>query len=333
MVLIDALFIHNGGGKVLLDYLLEKLENINLSIFYLFDNRIITPYKIKESNKSVYLNASWRKRTSFYESHKNVFKKIFILGNIPPPLKTNAIVYTYFHNSIYLKVPSAFNTIKRFKYMLKVLIIKNTAQNTDFWLVQSETLRDEFINKFSQKEKVIILPFFPELIKKQHYERTDNTFFYTSNAQENKNHLRLIDAFCNAFDKTKKGKLIVTVNENYPNVLKRIKQANKENYPIENIGFVERPTLTKVYQQSEYVIFPSLTESFGLGLIEGVLMGCKIIGADLPYTYAVCEPSITFNPSSVSDIERVLIYAIRNKLNSSKVKVGNKIDELIKLLY
>ena len=41
MILIDALYINNGGGKVLLDYLVEHLEVTNLPIYYLLDKQAV----------------------------------------------------------------------------------------------------------------------------------------------------------------------------------------------------------------------------------------------------------------------------------------------------
>jgi hypothetical protein len=40
MILIDALYINNSGGKVLLDYLIEELEKTDKEVFYLLDERI-----------------------------------------------------------------------------------------------------------------------------------------------------------------------------------------------------------------------------------------------------------------------------------------------------
>ena len=39
MILIDALYVNNGGGKILLDYLIsELLKNNTDNIYFLFDN-------------------------------------------------------------------------------------------------------------------------------------------------------------------------------------------------------------------------------------------------------------------------------------------------------
>ncbi len=333
MILIDAIFIHNGGGKVLLDYLVEKLELLNFEIYYLFDERLIgSPYLIKKTNKSIYLSASLIKRNEFYKEKGGLFSKIFILGNIPPIKKINAKTITYFHNLIYLSVPKEFGLIDQIKYKLKIAVIRLTKKNTDSWIVQSDAVKTKFIEKFGEEKKIEVIRFFPELFADKQYERERGTMLYVSNGQANKNHKRLIEAFCMAYDKTKKGKLVLTVDESFSEISDIIKIAKDKDYPVVNLGFINRSYLAKEYLKSEYVIYPSLSESFGLGIIEGVSLGCKIIGADLPYTYAVCSPSLTFNPQITSDIKASIITALEENLPVSKLKVHNEIEALLKLL-
>lgn len=332
MVLIDAMYINDGGGKILLDYLVSTLEQTDLKIYYLFDSRVSdNNYQIKISNQSIFLKASLKNRLEFYKKNKDKFSKVFILGNVPPQMKLNCDVFTYFHNPMYLKVPSEFSIIEKIKYILKVFVIKKSSKNTDYWLVQSELLKSQFISKFKQKEKVNILSFYPHIsdIVCADIIREKNVFFYVSNAQANKNHKRLIEAFCKFYDEYKIGRLIVTVSQSFPDILAIIATVRNQGYPIENIGFVNRSTLKNYYLKSEYVIFPSLAESFGLGLIEGVEMGCKIIASDLEYTYAVCEPSCVFNPFDKQSIADSLKKAVTTDLPASKSKVYNQIDELI----
>ena len=58
MILIDAIYINTGGGKILLDYLIEELEKTDKQIFYLLDKRIEKEkYIIKPSNIILYLNS------------------------------------------------------------------------------------------------------------------------------------------------------------------------------------------------------------------------------------------------------------------------------------
>ncbi len=333
MILIDAIYINNGGGKVLLDYLMGCLEATDVQVFYLLDSRIENAnYKVKQTNRIKYIPASLSQRQKFYDEHKNTFSKVFILGNIPPLKKINAEVYTYFHNAIYIEVPKDFSWIEKIKYKLKVGIIKYASRNTDYWLVQSPTLKDQFVKKFSQAEKIKILPFFPEMLPTKNVNREKHTFLYVSNAQANKNHIRLMKGFCDAYDELQRGKLVVTVSDAFPQVLKEIQKLQAQGYPIENRGFMDRERLIETYQKSEYVIFPSLSESFGLGLVEGISLGCKVIGADLPYTYAVCQPSLVFNPMDAKNISEVIKKALSEELVESQSKVKNQIKDLVNLL-
>ncbi|MFP7655862.1 hypothetical protein [Chryseobacterium proteolyticum] len=86
MILIDAIYTHQTGGKVLLDYFVSKLEETEAEVFYLFDDRIPTnAYNIKNSNKVLFLKSSFLKRFIFYKKNKRIFKKVFCFGNVPPP--------------------------------------------------------------------------------------------------------------------------------------------------------------------------------------------------------------------------------------------------------
>ncbi|MGJ1457603.1 glycosyltransferase [Sphingobacterium multivorum] len=276
MLLVDAIFINNGGGKVLLDYLISKLEETNLEIHYLLDERILKfNYLIKSTNKVTYLNSSLKSRYIFYKKQRFTFDKVIVLGNIPPPIRINSKVINYFHNRVLLEVPKEFGLVQQFKYLLKVAVLRATIKNTDLWLVQTDSMRSKFLEKFGYNLAVDIVPFFSVLSSKKQLEREFGTFIYVSNAQENKNHSRLITAFCLSYDILKKGKLFLTVSEKFPKILQLIREFQDRGYPIINLGFINREKLTAYYLKTEYVIYPSLSESFGLGLIEGALLGCK----------------------------------------------------------
>ena len=45
MILVDALYINKGGGKVLLDLLIIKLQKNNIETFYLLDKRVEKDYR------------------------------------------------------------------------------------------------------------------------------------------------------------------------------------------------------------------------------------------------------------------------------------------------
>lgn len=335
MVLVDALYINNGGGKILLDYLISKLNKSDLEVYYLLDDRINGIHPEINSDRVLYLKGSFLKRHSFYSDNKHRFSKVFCFGNLPPSIKLDAVVVTYFHQAMYLDIPREFSFLEQVKFKLKIAILKQIAKNTDYWLVQSGLIKEKLRSKFHFKPEAIkILPFYPQFEPLRTASvREMNTYLYVSNATPNKNHKRLIKVFCEFYDTHKIGKLIFTVNEDYPEVLGLIENKLSEGYPIENIGFVNRLTLQKKYLSSEFLIFPSLTESFGLGLTEAIECGCMVIGADLPYTHEVCEPTLVFNPLD----ERSIYSAFEDSLNKNKLKLSlprihNNIDQIIGLL-
>ncbi|MGV0947256.1 glycosyltransferase [Empedobacter falsenii] len=337
MILLDALYINNSGGKVLLDYLVKKFEQSDLQVFYLFDKRLEGSYTtIKGDNHVLFLEASIKDRKQFYKTNKNNFSKILCFGNLPPNIKLNATVYTYLHQTYYLEFTR--NVSFKFKalFMLKRILWKLFSKNTDFWIVQTNLMQKKLLNKIGIPfNRILVLPFYEINSTKsdKHLKRKHQSFLYVSNAPIHKNHEFLINGFCKFYDVEKSGSLTLTISKEFPHLLSLIETRKLEGYPIYNVGFVDKEYVSRLFQESEYVVYPSLTESFGLGLIEGIENGCKIIGADLPYTYAVCKPSLVFNPYDVNS----LVEALKNTKEYSSILpsiqlVENQIDHIIKLL-
>jgi hypothetical protein len=72
-----------------------------------------------------------------------------------------------------------------------------------------------------------------------------------------------------------------------------------------------------------------LTESFGLGLVEGIENGCKVIAANLPYTFAVCNPSIVFDPYAVDSIVNGLEQSLKPNCKESQILIVDTVDEVV----
>ncbi len=104
MVLIDAIFINGGGGKVLLDYLFKELSQVSdLSVTFLIDKRIEEDYSEKlTSNVNIIFLEGLKARNIFLKTNRNDFKKVLCFGNVPPNIKMSGIVYTYFHQLMFI---------------------------------------------------------------------------------------------------------------------------------------------------------------------------------------------------------------------------------------
>jgi glycosyltransferase involved in cell wall biosynthesis len=338
IILIDAVFINDGGGKILLDYLFEEISKSDDCSQYLFliDDRLRQEYQSKlESNMQIIFIDGFLNRSKFYKKNTFDFKSVLCFGNIPPNVRLKAKVFTYFHQRIYLEIPKEFGILDTFKFKIKVAILKLFKNNTDFWMVQSPFMKGSLQNKLNIPESnVIVLPFYPPLRGKGFSDRKKNSFIFVSNANPHKNHSNLINAFCEFFDKEKEGLLTLTVNESFPDILDLIENKVQQGYPINNIGFVLRDELYKEYQSHQYLIFPSLSESFGLGLVEGIENGCKIIVSDLSYAHQVCEPGILIEqPQNKEKILEAMMKGLNyNSIPFSQQKIHNEIEKLINLL-
>lgn len=334
MILIDALYINNNGGKILLDYLIEVIEYRQLKVHYLLDERIKNSHPKIISNEITYLKASLLKRHKFYKKNRTNFLKVLCFGNLSPSLKLKTEVFTYFHQKLFLEIPKGIPFKQKIIFKIKALLFQMLQQNTDFWLVQTQVMKDSFLMKTANmnKEKVLIIPFYPPLKKCATGNRKMETFVYVSSGSDHKNHFNLLEAFRKFYDVKKVGELHLTIGNEFKELNNIISKMTAEGYPIINHGFITRDLLGAIYSKATFSIYPSLSESFGLGIIEAIENQCDIIGADLPYTYAVCKPSLVFDPTNIESIAAVFQLAVENEMPHTEQLVFNEIDKLMELL-
>ena len=331
MILIDAVYINNSGGKILLEYLIENLEKTNLQFFYLLDYRVKNNlFNIKKSNKIRYINNGWYSRLKFYYKNNIKFSLIFCFGNIPPPIKTNTKTYTYFHQFLYFEKRLNLYWLDYFKLFFKKIYLYFLKNNTNYWVVQTNEVKNKLLLNFKCIENnILVIPFYPKIIPKLHVVKLKNTFFYPSTGYVYKNHINLISAFVKFYNEYKIGELHITISNDFKDLIDVISGYQKDGYPIINHGFIDREKLFAIYFFSEYLIYPSFTESFGITILEAIDYQCSVIAADLPYTYAVCNPSLVFNPYSIDSIYKTLKKVLTIKLNKSYKTVD---DEIINLM-
>lgn len=335
MILLDAVYINNGGGLVLLKNLIDFFENKSLDVFYLLDSRVESYFNEIAVGKKEFISNSILERHLFYKKNKDKFDKVVCFGNLPPTVRLNAKVLVYFHQTLFLNFPKDFSLKNRFLYKIKQSILNFTKNNADIWLVQSENIKSKFTKKYLGEGagKVIKLPFYPELnFSGYNVNRVKHSLLYVSSSSPHKNHYKLIEAFCLAYDEVHKGELTVTVPSTDLNLCSFIQNKIDLGYPVKNVGFIDREKLTELYLSHEYLIFPSLAESFGLGLAEAIDGGCKIIASDLKYTYEVCQPSLVFNPISINSMQSAIVTAIQIELPYAQKLIENDLSKVMQLL-
>lgn len=335
MLLVDSVYINNGGGLVLLRYLVDYFESEFQDVFYLFDSRTEVYFKNIPALRKRYISNSLMERHFFYKKNRDQFNFVICFGNLPPTIRLKAKVFVYFHQKLFLEIPSDFSFSSKCVFLFKQKILNIMKNNADYWLVQSNIIKIELAEKYFNglDKRIIKLPFYPEFnFSNFNVKRLKNSFLYISNSSSHKNHYKLIESFCFAYKELKKGSLTLTVPSSDVELCNFINNKINLGYPIKNVGFIERQKLVELYLSHEYLIFPSLSESFGLGLAEGIDGGCKIIAADLNYTYEVCEPSLVFNPYSIESMKNAIVTAVRNELPYAKKLIENDISKIMQLL-
>ena len=332
MTLIDSIYINKGGGKVLLEYLLKRIIELNQNqrFYLLIDVRNKLPEDILKKFSYELLNPSIFERYLFYNKNSKKFKKIFCFGNVPPQIKTSTKCYLYFHQ------PNFFDRLEinlsNLSFLLKRKFISFYLKNTDYVLVQSTFVQNQMKKIYGlPDDKFKVLPFF-----EYHSNTTKNkkySFFYPSLGYPHKNHKNLIKAFKSFYESSKRGELILTISSKFGQVKKEIEILQKQSYPIINIGEVSKEKIMEYYERCSYVIYPSLKESFGLGLVEAIMSKCYLIASDLEYVHAICKPSLVFNPSDVKSIEKAFLNTSDQKnLDLPEMKISNCVDQLVELI-
>jgi hypothetical protein len=328
LLLIDAVYINNGGGKILLEYLIEQLDSQYINYTLLIDHRL----SINNKNL-VLIKNSEIDRKNYYKKNVTKFTKIFCFANVPPPIVIRNIkVYIYFHNVLLFKTKGINFPLKQF-YLLKLKSYYIKFLNKYFynWVVQTSIVEELLRSIPSFKKNIIhVLPFYKvpvSYLYDKQYKSLD--FIYIANGSKHKNHFVLLDAW-REVNKKYNYKLILTISEKYVHLINRINQLKNEGCLIENLGEINHNDALNLMLNSDYMIYPSLYESYGMPLIEGAIYKCKIIASDLPYVFQVITPSNTFDPFSYTSIATSLNNI--NNLEPAMLNSKNQIHNLINLL-
>lgn len=338
MLLIDALYINDGGGKTLLDILIAKLQSRNINTIYLLDDRIAEEYKKKGLKNVTYMKSSLVKRHIFYQKNKSIISSVLAFGNIPPTVKLNCPTYTYFHNALYIE-NKTYNDIKlNIIFIIKKTVIKLLKRNTLKWIVQSEFIRTNLSNKWNiMEDDILVMPIFDDSKiklplnnkKRKPINSKLINFLYISDGHSYKNHYRLIRAFSKYNFSYPKSSLTLTISDKYLLLKEEIQKLKNTGINIIDRGIISRDQVCEEYLKADILFFPSLCESFGLPLIEAALYDLPIVTAKLPYVYEIINPNAVFDPLSVESIHDQMCKAEYLLQSHPIIVCKNCLEELI----
>ena len=203
---------------------------------------------------------------------------------------------------------------KRKKHQQAMIDANNTPSHKRSYS-KADKLKSESKNKMNSLIEDIFT-------KKDFSSKSINFLCVTSNARH-KNLKNLVTSFINAkLDSKKKFSLFITTSGN--NFI-------KENKKIIYLNYINREEMLRYYSKSHFIVLPSLIESFGLPIVEGIKSGSNVLISNIDSLKEICTPSISFNPLNIKDLISALEKAAslsyeKNSLLTIKNEINNFID-------
>lgn len=337
MKIIYAINIHSGGGKILLDELINGIDKPSEFILFLNEHYRLVP------DKSIFKNVILV-RSNIFDRLYAEFKlfsiednnnQILYFGNLPPLIKPKGFIVVFLQNRYLID----FVTLNSFslKTIVRIWIERGLfffqSKNVDEFVVQTQTMKQILIDHIGSFKTVKILPFAQvnnEQIGKYSLSSKNIdiafSFVYPASGEPHKNHTNLIYAWIELANKSIFPTLYLTLDDSvFPNLVSWITEKSlQHNLKVINMGNLDKHELFDLYKQVNALIFASYFESFGLPLIESQEFGLPILAAELDFVRDIVTPVETFDPMSKTSISRALMRFMGNAVLTEKIRNGRE---------
>jgi glycosyltransferase involved in cell wall biosynthesis len=241
--------------------------------------------------------------------------QVLCFGNLPPLFWIKGRVTVFLQNRFLVdrSVLEGFPTRMKWRIRLERLWLRYCQTHADFFVVQTQSMQEVVRKVVGQT--VLIAAFSPDgasVPGKRPSEPAHQTatydFVYAATGEPHKNHRKLLDAWkLLAFEGLYPSLCLTVSKSDYP-VLADLIEREKADHKlrIDNVPARSRSDMQRLYGCSQALVYPSLTESFGLPLIEAQQAGLSIIAAELDYVRDLVNPKEVFDPRSSRSIARAV---------------------------
>lgn len=260
---------------------------------------------------------------TFFGSFYNGDSPLLVLGDIPIRCKSKQIVFV---QSSLLTVTGNSNNqfIKSIKYRISKWIFKSNSKYVSTFIVQTNAMKIALENSYPEIKNrihVIAQPAPRWLIssgyKHQHIKSNDDLkLFYPAASYPHKNHQILSQISQTESTKWPINSLLLTIpiSQNPNNLVKWIECCNT----------LTPDEILASYKKVDGLLFLSLTESYGIPLVEAMWIGLPIICPDLPYARELCgDQAIYFNPTEIDSLKKA-IFELRSRKNAGVIPNWSK---------
>jgi glycosyltransferase involved in cell wall biosynthesis len=332
-LIVHASNIHTGGGAILLNALITNMPS-KYELLVFLDQRFVLSGNLSKNITIVSIAptvVSRLKAEYMLLQASNENTKVICFGNLPPLFKLKSSVILFLQNrhlvdDQYLNI---FPKKTQIKIFIEKLWFNFRASNINIYMVQTQSMRAALEKLEWVKDSQIMLT--PFISFKNHFQELENNycrmydFLYVASGQPHKNHVNLILAWCILAEMKLFPSLCLTIDGHlYPDLLLFLNKKKIEfGLRIENSGFVHYQSIISLYRKANALIYPSLSESFGMPLLEAQKLNMPILASELDFVRDNVDPVETFNPSSPVSIARAVnrylnVLVVRNKIIDPK---------------
>jgi glycosyltransferase involved in cell wall biosynthesis len=316
-LVIHAVNVHVGGGKVLLSALLEALPRELQVVAQLHQDMPLPEHGPQLTVRRVPSSIGARLGAEFWlRKHARVGDTVLCFGNLPPlfKLRAHTVLFLQNRNLVDAVDLSGFAWPARLRILMERQWLARRTSNADMVLVQTESMK-VLVEEcgLAQTAPVRVAPF---LTGKVDYPRrvalarpgadSADTFLYVASGEPNKNHRRLIDAWILLAAEGLHPRLILTLDMHAPLTAWISAQAQTRGLHIEIVQPGSHAGVAALYRRAAALIYPSLFESFGMPLLEARQAGLPIVASERDYVRDLLDPEQSFDPLSARSIARAV---------------------------
>jgi len=149
---------------------------------------------------------------------------------------------------------------------------------------------------------------------------------YVTHPGVHKNHLALVRALPTIVKHEPSASLLLTLDPEHAHAAYRRQLRMIEGETrrlgvaghVVWLGVLSPDEVHFALRESDLLVFPSLAESFGLGLVEAMAAACPIAASDLPYAHDVAgDAAVYFKPRCPDSIAGCVVEALRGSNRAS----------------
>ncbi len=341
---IDArLYFQTGVGVYLRNLLhfLQKIDNKNIEFYiYVLD---------EESSKIEFTNTRFIKRAVPYRWHKLSEQTSFLISLYRD--KLDLMHFTYFshpilynrpfiatvHDTILLehktgKASTLWSGIYNIKHIAFKLAFSHQIMKSRLIITPTETVKKQLLDIYGTQyeSKITALYEGVDFVKQITNENIDlkKTFthpfiLYVGNFYPHKNVEKLIEAFSNIKDEIQ---LVLVGPADF--FSKRTQVLIERLHQTRRVVLYPNATdadLIFFYKHAQMLVHPTLSEGFGLPLIEAAYFNLPVVASDIPVFREILDKEYTsFDPKDIVDIKQKIEFQLKNRARADYSTINKK---------